>query len=72
MTFQLGVYKHFKGNEYLVINTAKHSETEEVHVIYKTLYGERDLWIRPLSMFTEIIEREGKRFPRFKYDRPKE
>lgn len=72
MSLRKGVYKHFKGNEYLVIDTAKHSETEEEHVIYYPLYGDRKLWIRPLTMFTEIIERDGNSFSRFTFDRDSE
>jgi len=67
---KLGLYRHFKGNEYQVINVATHSETEEQMVIYRPLYGAMDLWIRPLSMFTEIIERDGKTFQRFEYIGP--
>ena len=58
-------YKHFKGNEYLVINVAKHSETLENMVVYQALYGERGLWVRPLSMFLEEKEVDGKMINRF-------
>lgn len=64
---KLGKYKHFKGNEYEVIGVAKHSETLEEYVVYRALYGEQGLWIRPLSMFEEVIERDGKKFKRFEY-----
>lgn len=64
---KLGKYKHFKGNEYEVIGVAKHSETLEEYVVYRALYGEQGLWIRPLSMFEEVIERDGKTFKRFEY-----
>ncbi len=59
-------YRHFKGNEYLVLHLAKHSETEEDMVVYQALYGERGIWVRPLSMFTEKVELEGKYVDRFK------
>lgn len=62
---QPGIYKHFKGNFYEVIDVARHSETMAFHVIYRALYGERGLWIRPLEMFDEMIEREGRRLKRF-------
>jgi len=60
-----GIYRHFKGQFYDVIDLARHSETEEWQVVYRTLYGERGLWVRPLAMFDETIEREGKRLKRF-------
>ncbi|MGN0818442.1 MAG: DUF1653 domain-containing protein [Candidatus Coproplasma sp.] len=60
-----GVYRHFKGNEYEVLYVAKHSETLEEYVVYRALYGERGVWVRPLEMFEETIEREGKTFKRF-------
>ena len=63
----LGKYRHFKGNEYEVIAIAKNSETLEDTVVYRALYGDGDLWVRPLSMWTEIVERDGKRFVRFEY-----
>ena len=62
-----GRYRHFKGNEYRVISIALHSETMEELVCYQKLYGDRGYWVRPLKMFTEIIERDGRRFPRFEY-----
>lgn len=64
---KLGKYKHFKGNEYEVIGIAKHSETLQEFVVYKALYGEQGLWVRPLSMFEETITRDGKTFKRFEY-----
>ena len=63
---KLGRYKHYKGNEYEVIGVAKHSETLEELVIYKTLDGEK-IWARPLKMFLEEVEVEGKKIPRFEY-----
>ncbi len=61
----LGKYRHFKGNEYEVIGFAKDSETLNRMVIYKALYGEQELWVRPYDMFKEIIERDGKKMKRF-------
>ncbi len=61
----LGKYRHFKGNEYEVIGFAKDSETGEKMVIYKALYGEQELWVRPYNMFKEIIERDQKKLRRF-------
>jgi len=58
-------YRHFKGNEYLVINVGKHSETLEEMVVYQALYGERGIWVRPLSMFLEEKEVDGKMINRF-------
>jgi len=58
-------YKHYKGNEYLVLHLAKHSETEEDLVVYQALYGERGIWVRPLDMFLEQIEINGKIVNRF-------
>ena len=60
-----GKYRHFKGNEYEVIDFAKDSETCETMVIYRALYGDGELWVRPYKMFQEIIERDGKRIRRF-------
>lgn len=64
---RLGKYRHFKGNEYEVVAVGKHSETLEDYVIYRALYGEGGYWVRPLSMFLEVIERDGKRLSRFEY-----
>jgi cyclomaltodextrinase len=67
-TLQLGRYRHFKGNEYEVIGTAKDSETLALFVVYRALYGDmQQLWIRPVTMFLEEIERDGKRMPRFTF-----
>ena len=62
-----GRYRHFKGKEYEVIGVAKHSETEEDMVVYRQLYGEHGLWVRPASMWEEKVERDGKTFTRFTY-----
>ncbi len=59
-------YRHFKGNEYLVLYIAKHSETLEDMVVYQALYGEFGIWIRPLDMFLEQVERDGLMMDRFK------
>lgn len=67
MKIKLGKYRHFKGNEYEVIGVAKHSESLEDYVVYKALYGECGLWIRPLSMFVETVEKDGKTYKRFEY-----
>lgn len=64
---KIGRYRHFKGNEYLAIGVAKHSETLEEMVVYRALYGDGGLWVRPSSMWDETIERDGKRFKRFEY-----
>jgi cyclomaltodextrinase len=61
----LGRYRHFKGNEYEVVGIAKHSESLEEHVVYRALYGEGGLWIRPRAMFEEEIERDGVKMRRF-------
>ena len=60
-----GRYRHFKGGEYQVLDLARHSETEEWYVVYRPLYGEGGLWVRPASMWTEPVEREGISQPRF-------
>lgn len=62
-----GRYRHFKGKDYEVIGVAKDSESSREFVVYRALYGERGLWIRPLEMFNEIVERDGRRMPRFEY-----
>jgi cyclomaltodextrinase / maltogenic alpha-amylase / neopullulanase len=60
-----GRYKHFKGEEYEVLDVAKHSETLEDYIIYRAMYGEHDLWVRPASMFLDIKEVNGNFVPRF-------
>jgi len=64
---QLGRYRHYKGKEYEVIGVARHSETLEELVIYRALYDNFDLWVRPLKMFLEKVEVDGKKVPRFRY-----
>lgn len=60
-----GRYRHYKGQDYIVIGVARHSETEEELVIYRPDYGDRGLWVRPLAMFMETVEVDGKQVPRF-------
>lgn len=60
-----GRWRHYKGNDYEVIGVARHSETEEPLVVYRTLYGDRSLWVRPLAMFLEDVDVDGGRVPRF-------
>ena len=62
-----GRYRHFKGNEYEVLYIAKHSETLEPMVVYRALYGEHGVWVRPAAMWNETVERGGKTFRRFEY-----
>ena len=60
-----GIYLHYKGNLYQVLHTAQHSETEEALVVYRCLYGEYGVWVRPLMMFSETVTVDGKQLPRF-------
>jgi hypothetical protein len=69
MSLATGRYRHYKGNEYEVIGVAKHSEDETELVVYRPLYGERGLWVRPLEMFVEDVKLEDKTVPRFKFIR---
>ena len=62
-----GTYKHYKGNLYEVLDIARHSETQEWFVVYKTLYGDYSTWIRPYDMFVGMIEIDGKLLKRFEY-----
>ena len=62
-----GRYRHFKGSEYEVLYLAKHSETLEPMVVYRALYGERGVWVRPALMWNETVERDGKTYRRFTY-----
>ena len=62
-----GRYRHFKGKEYEVLGVARHSETEEELVVYRALSGDFGLWVRPVSMWNETVERDGKTFRRFTY-----
>ncbi len=65
--FRPGRYRHFKGKEYELIGLARHSETMEEMVVYRPLYGEGGLWVRPASMWNEQVERDGYKGPRFAY-----
>lgn len=67
MDIKLGKYRHFKGNEYMVLGIANHSETLEQMVIYQALYGEKELWVRPVSMWNEIVDKDGYHGPRFTF-----
>ena len=62
-----GRWRHFKGNEYMVLGIAQHSETLEPMVVYRALYGDGGLWVRPAAMWLETVERDGQSFPRFTY-----
>jgi hypothetical protein len=64
---QPGRYRHYKGNDYEVLGVARHSETEEEVVVYRALYGEGGLWVRPLTMFLETVLIEGQPQPRFQF-----
>ena len=67
MEIKPGKYRHFKGNFYEVIGIANHSETMEPMVVYRALYGDQGLWVRPASMWNEIVEKENYTGPRFQF-----
>ena len=67
MEIKPGIYRHFKGNMYKVLYTAKHSETMEDMVVYQALYGDMGIWVRPRAMFCEEIVRDGKTIVRFEF-----
>ncbi len=67
MELKLGRYRHFKGGEYELLGIAQHSETLEPMVVYKALYGEGGLWVRPAAMWTEWVEKPNYSGPRFQY-----
>jgi len=67
MTIAKGLYQHFKGAYYRVLDVAKHSETQEDMVVYQALYGDKGMWVRPLSMFVEKMTRDGQTKARFAY-----
>lgn len=58
-------FRHFKGNDYQLLYVARHSETQEAQAVYRALYDEGEVWVRPLAMFLEEIERDGVRMRRF-------
>jgi len=66
----LGLYKHYKGQNYQVIGIARHSETQEYLVVYRCLYGDYSLWVRPYDMFVETVVVDGKEKLRFEYIKP--
>lgn len=68
MSVKPGIYQHFKGNRYQVIDIATHCESAEQYVVYRALYGDEGLWVRPLEMFDETIVRDGKTIKRFQRD----
>ncbi len=70
MSLQPGRYRHYKGKDYIVLGIARHSETEEQLVVYRTDYGDRSLWVRPLVMFQESVEIDGRIQARFQYVGP--
>ncbi|MFN0197415.1 MAG: DUF1653 domain-containing protein [Planctomycetaceae bacterium] len=69
-TVQPGRYRHYKGNEYIVLGVARHSETDEELVVYRQDYGERGLWVRPKTMFLETVEVDGQQVERFRFLEP--
>lgn len=67
MSLKTGKYRHYKGGEYAVQGVARHSESEELLVVYTPLYGEGGLWVRPLDMFLEQVQHDGELRPRFEF-----
>lgn len=67
MELKLGTYRHFKGNEYELVGIAKHSETLEPMVVYRALYDDGGLWVRPAAMWSETVDRDDYHGPRFQY-----
>ena len=65
-----GIYRHFKGNNYELLCLARHSETMELMVVYRALYGDFGIWVRPASMWTETVNKDGRTVPRFVYIGP--
>lgn len=65
MRLELGKYRHYKGKEYEVLMLATHSETEEEMVVYRMMYGEESVWVRPYDMFTAMVDSNGSVKPRF-------
>ncbi|MBP3411799.1 MAG: DUF1653 domain-containing protein [Oscillospiraceae bacterium] len=67
MEIKPGYYEHYKGKRYRVLSMARHSETEEWMVVYQALYGDFGIWVRPASMWNELVEKDGKQLPRFRF-----
>ncbi len=67
MEIKTGKYRHFKGNEYEVLGVGLHSETLEEMVVYRALYGDCGLWVRPAAMWNEMVEKDGEKIKRFSY-----
>lgn len=67
MEFKKGIYEHYKGNRYELLYVANHSETMEKMVVYKALYGEGEIWVRPAYMWNETVNVNGKAVERFKF-----
>ena len=65
-TIPRGIYQHYKGQQYEVLGCAHHSETEELLVVYRALYGDYGLWVRPLAMFSGLVLIDGEQLPRFR------
>ena len=65
-----GRYRHYKGNEYEVLGVARHSETDEDLVVYRPLYGDHSLWVRPKAMFCDLVTVDGRTMPRFEFVGP--
>ena len=63
----LGLYRHYKGRHYQLLHVARHSETEELLAVYRALYGDFGVWVRPLAMFSETVTLDGQNIPRFAY-----
>lgn len=72
MELKPGIYQHFKGNRYELLALATHSETMEPMVVYRALYGQRGLWVRPAAMWSQFVDREDYHGPRFRYLGPAE
>ncbi len=63
-----GIYRHFKGNRYRLLYTARHSETLEVMAVYQALYGDGGIWVRPAAQWSELVERDGVQYIRFTWE----
>ncbi len=72
MELKPGIYQHFKGHRYQLLALATHSETMEPMVVYRALYGQQGLWVRPAAMWNETVDREDYHGPRFQYIGPAE